>query len=139
MFCCNVLYLRCSAGIELVYFACIWTSGGDGIIGPTTSLRYTNHGIRNLTRSVLPYNNESDYSGAAMFYGIEKFTFSESVYFCDVTVTTVGFGDNGSLPWNISDYSCSSYDAWKGTCDALCDYRDYISWFGGFLHSKHRR
>jgi len=30
-----------------------------------------------------------------MFYGIEKFTFSESVYFVDVTVTTVGFGDNG--------------------------------------------
>lgn len=31
-----------------------------------------------------------------MFYGIEGFTFSESVYFVDVTVTTVGFGDNGA-------------------------------------------
>jgi hypothetical protein len=38
----------------------------------------------------------SDYSGAALFFGIENFTFSESVYFVDVTVTTVGFGDNGS-------------------------------------------
>src|ERR1700734_2549838 len=46
-------------------------------------------------------DNESDYSGAAMFYGIEQFTFSESVYFCDVTVTTVGFGDNGSFPVTI--------------------------------------
>lgn len=34
-------------------------------------------------------------SGAAIFYGVEHFTFSESVYFVDVTVTTVGFGDNG--------------------------------------------
>ena len=39
-----------------------------------------------------------DFSGAAMFFGIEKFTFSESVYFVDVTVTTVGFGDSSNLP-----------------------------------------
>lgn len=40
-------------------------------------------------------------SGAALFYGIENFTFSESVYFVDITVTTVGFGDNGPPPINI--------------------------------------
>lgn len=33
-----------------------------------------------------------------MFYGVDDFTFSESVYFVDVTVTTVGFGDNGFVP-----------------------------------------
>ena len=33
-------------------------------------------------------------SGAAIFYATEGFTFSESVYFVDVTVTTVGFGDS---------------------------------------------
>ena len=35
--------------------------------------------------------------GAAIFFGVEKFTFAKSVYFVDVTVTTVGFGD-GSCP-----------------------------------------
>ena len=35
--------------------------------------------------------------GAAIFFGVEGFTFAESVYFVDVTVTTVGFGD-GSYP-----------------------------------------
>lgn len=31
--------------------------------------------------------------GAVIFFGVEKFTFAESIYFVDVTVTTVGFGD----------------------------------------------
>jgi hypothetical protein len=39
-----------------------------------------------------------DGSGAAVFFGICDFSFSESVYFVDVTVTTVGFGDNSGFP-----------------------------------------
>jgi potassium channel subfamily K len=39
-----------------------------------------------------------DRSGAAIFYGTCDFSFSESVYFVDVTVTTVGFGDNSQPP-----------------------------------------
>jgi potassium channel subfamily K, other eukaryote len=35
--------------------------------------------------------------GATVFFRVERFTFAESVYFVDVTVTTVGFGD-GSCP-----------------------------------------
>jgi hypothetical protein len=73
-----------------------------------------------------------------MFYGIEKFTFSESVYFCDVTVTTVGFGDNGSFSHDVSNGSRSSYYAWTGSCYALCDYWDYFSRSGGFFNSKYR-
>jgi len=45
----------------------------------------------------IPFRYCSNKSGAAVFYGIEGFTFSESVYFVDVTVTTVGFGDNGGM------------------------------------------
>jgi hypothetical protein len=44
----------------------------------------------------LPKLLSSESSGAAIFFAIEKFTFSESVYFVDVTVTTVGFGDNSA-------------------------------------------
>ena len=42
-------------------------------------------------------------SGAAIFFGIDEFSFSESVYFVDVTVTTVGFGDSGLSKSFISD------------------------------------
>jgi hypothetical protein len=37
------------------------------------------------------------FRGAAVFFGVEGFSFSESVYFVEVTVTTVGFGDSGSI------------------------------------------
>ena len=43
------------------------------------------------------------FSGAAVFFGIEKFTFSESVYFVDVTVTTVGFGDSNDSPTTLTN------------------------------------
>lgn len=45
-------------------------------------------------------------SGAAIFFATDDFTFSESVYFVDVTVTTVGFGDNSKSPLCVFP-SCS--------------------------------
>jgi hypothetical protein len=62
-------------------------------------------------------------SGAAVFFGIEKFTFSESVYFVDVTVTTVGFGDSSDSPETLSNISCPAYESGTRACYALCDYR----------------
>lgn len=44
------------------------------------------------------------FSGASIFFGIEKWSFSESVYFVDVTITTVGFGDSSTA---LSSYYLS--------------------------------
>ena len=91
----------------------------NGPLRSSTRFRHSNHDIHILARNVpspvlsafpilLPGFSpvchlfdgglRIDFSGAAMFFGIEKFTFSESVYFVDVTVTTVGFGDSSNLP-----------------------------------------
>jgi len=92
----------------------------NGPLRPSARFRHSNHDIHILARNVPSPCPRSlvmffgfldchlravfiptvgiDSSGAAMFFGIEKFTFSESVYFVDVTVTTVGFGDSSNLP-----------------------------------------
>ena len=90
----------------------------NGPLRSSARFRHSNHDIHIVARNVpssschVTYPSSSfspacnfistvggvDFSGAAMFFGIEKFTFSESVYFVDVTVTTVGFGDSSNLP-----------------------------------------
>lgn len=41
------------------------------------------------------------FRGAAIFCGVEKFTFSESLYFVNTTVTTVGFGNGYACIWYL--------------------------------------
>lgn len=60
----------------------------------TTDLRYSCNAVHYLDSHVsqpqVIFNVES---GAAIFQSVEKYSFSESVYFAETTITIVGFGD----------------------------------------------
>jgi ribosomal protein L3 len=74
-----------------------------------------------------------------MYYGIEHFTFSESVYFVDVTVTTVGFGDNGTLPVYNAKNSRSYNDSRKSPRHALCNHWNHLTRSSNLFNPYNRR
>ena len=75
-----------------------------------------------------PSHNLLMLRGAAVFFGVERFTFAESVYFVDVTVTTVGFGDGSGPSTFCSHNSRADDEPGSGYCDALCHHWDYLPW-----------
>src|SRR5208282_2688623 len=99
--------MRVSYGFKLIHSASFRETGGNGIIGSSTCICYSNNAFHILACSVRTrLITVLIIRGAAMFYGLEDFTFSESVYFVDITVTTVGFGDD-RLPKSFIFLTCS--------------------------------